>query len=55
LNLPTIPYERIIEEPYASTVVTQNRPLKCKRIQELKQLGVEALEFGENLAANVPV
>jgi putative serine/threonine protein kinase len=59
LNLPTIiPIERIIEEPYASTVCypRTNQVEMQSRIQELKELGVEVLEFsGKAAAANVPV
>jgi putative serine/threonine protein kinase len=59
LNLPTIiPVERIIEEPYASTVCypRTNQAEIQSRIQELKELGVELLEFsGKTTAANVPV
>ncbi len=53
-----IPVERIIEEPYASTVCypRTNQAEMQSRIQELKDLGVEALEFsGKAAAANVPV
>jgi putative serine/threonine protein kinase len=53
-----IPVEKIIEEPYASTVCypRTNQAEMQSRIQELKDLGVEALEFsGKAAAANVPV
>jgi putative serine/threonine protein kinase len=59
LNPPKIiPVERVIEEPYASTVCypRTNQAEMQSRIQELKELGVEGLEFsGKAAAANVPV
>jgi len=59
LNLSTIiPVERLVEEPYASIVCypRTNKAEMKSRIQELKELGVEALEFsGKATAANIPV
>ena len=59
MNLSTIiPVERLIEEPYASIVCypRTNKVEMKSRIQELKELGVEALEFsGKAAAANIPV
>jgi len=59
LNLSTIiPVERLVEEPYASIVCypRTNKAEMKSRIQELKELGVEALEFsGKAKAANIPV
>jgi putative serine/threonine protein kinase len=61
LNLPTsiiVPIKRLFEEPYASTVCyprTEHTEIQ-NRIEELKQLGVESLEFsGKTRAASVPV
>ncbi len=58
LTPTTIPVERLIEEPYASIVCyprTHHAEIQ-NRIEELKQLNVEALEFsGKTSAANVPV
>lgn len=59
MNLSTIiPVERLVEEPYASIVCypRTNKVEMKSRIQELKELGVEALEFsGKAKAANIPV
>lgn len=59
MNLSTIiPVERLVEEPYASIVCypRTNKAEMKSRIQELKELGVEALEFsGKATAANIPV
>jgi len=53
-----ISIEKLVEEPYAS-VICYPRPSKetlKKRLEELKKLGVKALEFtGEKQAFNLPV
>ena len=54
----TIPLEALIEEPYASIVCyPRTNPTEIrKRIEELKQHGVEAVEFvGKTAASNIPV
>jgi putative serine/threonine protein kinase len=54
----TIPVETLIEEPYASIVCypRANHAEMQKRIEELQQLGVKAVEFnGKTSAFNIPV
>jgi putative serine/threonine protein kinase len=54
----TIPVEALIEEPYASIVCyPRTNPTEIRsRIEELRQLGVSAVEFvGKTNASNIPV
>jgi putative serine/threonine protein kinase len=54
----TVPLEDLIKEPYASIVCyPRTNPTEIrKRIEELKQQGVEAVEFvGKTSASNIPV
>jgi putative serine/threonine protein kinase len=54
----TIPVNALIEEPYASVICypRSNPAMIQKRIDELQQLGVKALEFvGKTSASNVPI
>jgi putative serine/threonine protein kinase len=53
-----VPLEALIKEPYASIVCyPRTNPTEIrKRIEELKQHGVEAIEFvGKTSASNIPV
>jgi putative serine/threonine protein kinase len=53
-----LPIENLTEEPYASILCyPHSEPLEVKnRISELKELGIDAVEFtGNGAAANVPV
>ena len=54
----TIPLENLIEEPYASIVCyPRTNPTEIqKRVEELRQHGVSAVEFaGKTSASNIPV
>jgi putative serine/threonine protein kinase len=54
----TIPIEALIEEPYASIVCyPRTNPKEIqKRIEELRQQGISAVEFiGKTSASNIPV